>query len=342
MRKGYTISLAVVGVAACVAALAFTSAPSATKMFKNRETENAFHSFIGKFSKSYGTIEEFQFRLAQFEKNQALINDHNSANSGDTFLVGTNKFADWTPAEYKRLLGYKSTEKAGVIEEIATASTRPAAVDWRTLGAVTGIKDQGQCGSCWAFSTVGGVEGYNAIKTGKLVSLSEQQLVDCCNSDRGFESQGCNGGAMEEGIQFATTYGLTTEAAYAYTGVDGTCNLAALKTPAVKTTGLYSVPASDENALLNALANGPVSVAIEADTFVFQFYTKGIFNSKGCGTNLDHGVTAVGYGVTNGVTYYIVRNSWGASWGESGYIKIAAVAGDGICGIQMDAAQPQY
>jgi C1A family cysteine protease len=147
---------------------------------------------------------------------------------------------------------------------------------------------------------------------------------------------------MEEGITFATKYGIVLETSYPYKGVTGTCETSALSVPAVTAPGLYQVPQSNKNALLNALANGPVSVAIEADTFVFQFYRGGVFNNKGCGTQLDHGVVAVGYGNLKGQDYYIVRNSWGASWGESGYIKIAAVEGDGICGVQMDPSQPQY
>jgi KDEL-tailed cysteine endopeptidase len=342
MRKGYTISLAIVGVAACVAAIAFTSGPSATQMYKTKAVENEFHSFIGKFSKSYGTVQEFQFRLAQFEKNHEQILNHNSANSGETYLLEVNKFADMTNAEYKKLLGYKRQARTEELTATTVGATRPASIDWRTAGAVNAVKDQGSCGSCWAFSTIAGVEGWNAIKSGNLISLSEQELVDCCNKDRGFESEGCNGGDMSEGITFTTTYGVATEQAYGYKGVTGTCQTSLVSAPAVTTTGLYNVPAGDMDALLDALVNGPVSVAIEADTFVFQFYRSGVFNNTGCGTDLDHGVTAVGYGNENGQNYYIVRNSWGASWGMSGYIKIAAVAGNGICGIQMDAAQPKY
>jgi C1A family cysteine protease len=336
MRKGFAITLAVVGVAATVAVIALSDAPQYTKLFSSMDMKAdnfEFANFLAKYGKSYGTKEEFQFRFEQYMKNMAQIRVANSQND-NTFVLSANKFTDYTPEEYRRLLGYQPNYVSGEVRELDTVNI-PASVNWVDQGAVTPVKDQGQCGSCWAFSSTGALEGHHFIQTGKLVSLSEQQLVDC---DRGDGNEGCNGGDMATAFTYAQTHGLDTEGDYPYEGVDGKCRVKG--SGAVKSTSHVNVKAGSVAALKAALALGPVSVAIEADTFVFQFYNNGVLNSKSCGTNLDHGVLAVGYGTENGQDYYLVKNSWGASWGIKGYIKIAAVEGDGICGIQMDAVYP--
>jgi cathepsin L len=184
------------------------------------------------------------------------------------------------------------------------------------------------------------MEGAWAIKTGTLLSLSEQQLVDCAGGQYG--NLGCDGGDMGTAFDYAHDNGMELESAYPYTAMDGTCaydNTQVKATP----TGKVFVGQNNALALKTAIAVGPVSVAIEADTFVFQFYSSGILNSKACGTNLDHGVVAVGYGVdASNKPYYIVRNSWGTSWGQKGYVNIAIVDGAGICGIQMEPVYPTF
>jgi C1A family cysteine protease len=186
------VPLAIVGVAACVAVYAVNQNTAATSLFTPMTTEDhQFMAHVAKHGKSYGTKEEFEFRSAQFKENMAEINLINSEN-GNTFSLAANKFADWTKAEYKKLLGTKpSTGARNEVELEATAI--PASLDWRTKNVVQKVKDQGQCGSCWAFSGIGALESAHAIKTGNLLSLSEQQIVDCARGGR-YYSQGCNGG----------------------------------------------------------------------------------------------------------------------------------------------------
>jgi len=337
MRKGYA-SLCVVGIAATVAVYALTSmeAPKSTSFNTLTSEDMEFMKFVAKYGKSYGTKEEYEFRLQQFKTAYSTIQTENSKN-GNTFTVGVNKFADLTNSEYKKMLGYRRAGlKANSPEKKLPTDNLPASVDWREKGAVNAVKDQGQCGSCWAFSSIAAIEGHHAVKTGNLLSLSEQQLVDCSKNG----NEGCNGGDMSLAFQYAETEGLELEADYPYEGVDGSCRATAAKEK-VKVTADNAVPVNDAAQLKAAIAEGPVSVAIEADTMVFQFYSGGIFNSDSCGTNLDHGVAAVGYGSENGSDYYIVRNSWGSWWGEQGYIRIAVKDGQGICGIQMEPVYPE-
>lgn len=197
-----------------------------------------------------------------------------------------------------------------------------------------------RAGCCWAFSAVAAVEGITKLSTGKLISLSEQEVVDC---DTKGEDQGCNGGLMDDAFKFIIKNGgLTTEANYPYTAADGTCSTQKSKSHAATISGYEDVPADSEAALMKAVANQPVSVAIDAGGFAFQMYSSGVFTGD-CGTDLDHGVTAVGYGTaSDGTKYWLVKNSWGSSWGEHGYIRMErdVDAKEGLCGIAMEASYP--
>jgi len=286
-------------------------------------------------NKLYMSSEEDSLRYQIYKSNVLKIQDHNiRANNGEfTFVVGINQFADLSQSEFKAIyLGTTPNRKPTNIKTLPT--TVPASVDWRTNNAVSEVKNQGTCGSCWAFSTVGSLEGLHAIKTGSLVEFSEQQLVDCSTS---FGNEGCNGGMMDFAFQYVEKNGIETESDYPYTGSDDTCAASSSKT-SWKINGFVDVPQNVSAQLKAAVALNPVAVAIEADGFWFQFYFGGIFNSS-CGTNLDHGVLAVGYGTESGQNFWIVKNSWGGSWGESGYIRIADNGdGPGLCGIQMSAS----
>jgi len=321
---------------ALIAALCVAS--GSASQLTEQEYQGLFTTFIAQHSKTYST-EEFFSRYNTFKANLDRVRAHNS-DANNTFKLGINSFADMTAAEFKATkLGYVAREDSYYREKNQVDLSNvdaPTSLDWRnTANVVTPVKDQGQCGSCWAFSTTGSIEGATGIATGVLTSLSEQQLVDC---SRAYGNLACNGGLMDDAFKYViANKGLATEAAYPYTGKGGLCDStkSAKKNSPIKS--YVDVKKGDENALLQAVAIGPVSVAIEADQLAFQLYSSGILSSN-CGTSLDHGVLTVGYGTESGVDYWIVKNSWGASWGEKGYIRIAR--GKGLCGIALQASYP--
>ncbi|KAF2295049.1 hypothetical protein GH714_031246 [Hevea brasiliensis] len=270
--------------------------------------------------------------------NVQFIDYFNSRNL--SYKLTDNQFADMGNDEFKSIyLGYTTDGRKKPNLKYLNYTDLPTAVDWRKKGAVTPIKDQGKCGSCWAFSAVAAIEGINKIKTGKLVSLSEQELVDC---DVDKDNQGCSGGYMEKAFAFVNKIGgLTTENNYPYNGKDNPCEKEKIKDYAVTISGYKTVPANSEKSLQAAVGNQPVSVAIDAAGYEFQLYSGGIFSGF-CGVILNHGVTAVGYGEIGDEKYWLVKNSWGKDWGEDGYIRMKRDSGNekGICGIAMEASYP--
>jgi len=301
------------------------------------EYQYQFAKFQASHNKTYSRA-EFNKRYNVFKANYDTIVSHNLKHS--TWSMAVNEYADLTWDEFKATkLGYKkiTTTLPRKTVDLSGLVTVPDEIDWTTKGAVTAVKNQGSCGSCWSFSTTGSIEGAVAIKTGKLVSLSEQQLVDCSGS---FGNQGCNGGLMDDAFQYViSNKGLCAESDYPYTAADGTCQTSC--TPVSTISSYTDVAQNNEDALKAAVAQQPVSVAIEADQSGFQFYSGGVFNGA-CGTALDHGVLAVGYGVdsSSGLKYWKVKNSWGSSWGESGYIRmVRGIGSSGQCGI---ASEPSY
>jgi len=310
-----------------------------------------FDSWKRAHNKSYSSAAEEAEALLAWESNDAIIKEHNA--KGLSYWLGHNEFSDLTWEKFNAF--YMSSSSALYLnrapinsqrvfvqpaETVDTVESAPDSKDWVTDGAVTDIKNQGRCGSCWAFSAIGAVEGAFEIASGKLTSLSEQSLVSC---DKG-QDHGCQGGLMDNAFEFiASKNGIPTEDDYPYTsgeGQTGTCDAAKAAKKAVTVTGHKDVPQGDEDALLEAAGKQPVSIAIEADKSAFQLYKGGVLDSALCGKRLDHGVLLVGYGndADSGKDFWKVKNSWGASWGEEGYIRM--VRGKNMCGIAQSASYP--
>jgi len=337
-------------VIAILATLPLTMCHQVTKP-NNVTSKSMYHLFLETVLKY-----DYQLNAHNYDKTyQTFLQNYNhisdsNANFANTHLSDITQFIFMSPDEFTQYIGVDrnrqyfqkqhemrmQTLSDNFVSDLSL-SALPQSVDWRTVGAVTPVKNQGQCGSCWAFSTTGSVEGANFIATKNLVPLSEQQLVDCSSS---YGNNGCNGGLMDYGFQYIRDKGICSEASYPYTAVTGTCQTTCKPViPPATVTGYTDVPANNMNALQEAVAMQPVSVAIEADQQVFQFYSGGVLTGT-CGTNLDHGVLVVGYDTASNPPYWIVKNSWGASWGESGYIRIAMTSGTGLCGINMMASYP--
>ena len=298
-------------------------------------------------AKKYDTSSTEASALAAFASNDAIIKEHNHKDL--SYKLGHNEFSDMTWDEFHATvmnggLHLNRAPKNMMRTFIQSDAPMADAVDWVAAGAVTPVKNQDRCGSCWAFSTTGSVEGALFIASKKLVSLSEEDLVQCDHVD-----SGCQGGLMDNGFDYISKNGICSEADYPYTsgsGTTGTCKSPTCS-PVATLTGHMDVPKGDEKALKAAISNAPVSVSIEADKSAFQLYKSGVLDSPDCGEQLDHGVLAVGYGTdtrsiwhpfATGKDYYKVKNSWGTTWGESGYLRM--VQGKNMCGIASQASYP--
>lgn len=312
--------------------------------FSGSELINQFNAWKAEHGKSYATADLEAKALAAFSENQGIIEAHNAR--GLSYTLGHNAYSDLTWDEFSTTVMSelflnkvpKNVRRVHLTGKNGNPAAVPDSVDWVKQGAVTPIKNQAQCGSCWAFSTTGSIEGALAIETGKLVSLSEEQLVQCDHNG----DQGCNGGLMDNAFEWVQRgNALCTEADYPYSsgsGITGTCKKTC--TGEVTISGHTDVPRDDEEALKSAVAQQPVSIAIEADKSAFQLYRSGVLDSSSCGTQLDHGVLIVGYGTdsSTGKDYWKVKNSWGATWGESGYVRM--VRGKNMCGLAQQASYP--
>jgi C1A family cysteine protease len=312
-------------------------------LFNDNDEWKQFSNFQERFAKKYESIHELENRFQIFKTNLRNIIIHNMDRS-QNFTMGVNQFTDLTPEEFKSLYvgtGIQTTVGGTSCGSYSnSASGTPASIDWRTKGAVTSVKDQGQCGSCWTFSSTGAVEGAWAIAKGQLIDFSEEQLVECAGIKYG--SMGCNGGSMEGAFNYIIANGQCTASSYPYTSGTGQSGSCKSCSAVAHLSSCSDVKPNDQLSLKAAVARQPVSVAIEADTRYFQSYSSGVLTSSSCGTNLDHGVLAVGYGTENGIDYWLVKNSWSTSWGDNGYVKIARSSSTndpGICGI---AKQPSF
>lgn len=301
------------------------------------KTFELFQKWASVHNKQYGTVQEMTYRIGLFYKTLLKVTAHNK--SGATWTEGLNQFSDMTLEEVKaKYFGLAANNDYNEENVRIFPEDTPVAndIDWNAAGAVTPVKNQGNCGSCWAFSATGALEGLYFLTVGQkqtLLSFSEQQLVDCSGS---YGNQGCNGGLMNNAFQFVIKNGIDTETQYPYKAVQGTCQKMTATWTGLKS--FFNVQKKSSSQLVKALNQQPVSVAIHADTIIN--YTGGVYSNPACGTQLDHGVLATGY--TSDV--WIVKNSWGTSWGEQGYIQFSRTADPdwlgGECGILLAASCP--
>ncbi|KAK7107254.1 procathepsin L-like [Littorina saxatilis] len=310
--------------------------------------EETWSNFKVAYGRQYSSKAVEAYRFQTFVSNLKKIEQHNSLfqNGNTTYWMGINQFADMSVEEYR------AHNKLKPVKRTASRTLKclpfqsplnyqlPATVDWRKKGYVTPVKNQGQCGSCWAFSTTGSMEGQYYRKTKSLVSLSEQQLVDCAGP---FGTQGCNGG--DEPLAYAyinNAGGIDKDIDYPYESQDGQCRFLKNKVVA-RVTGCYDVTEGSEQELQSAVSSqGPVSVNIDANHDSFQFYSGGVYVEQSCQNgpeDLDHAVLAVGYGTMGGQDYWIVKNSWGGQWGLQGYIMMARNKNN-MCGVATEANFP--
>lgn len=278
--------------------------------------------------------DEYDFRFNIFKSNLATIQQHNE-NTEKTFTMGLNQFSALTSEEFSaKFNGYENVQKPKSFTILDTTNL-PSSVNWTAAGAVTSIKNQGECGSCWSFSTCGSMEGLNAILNNQLISLSEQQIMDCSYEYGNF---GCDGGDMTRALEYTAAKGLESLSDYPYTAKNSIFCKYNKSEVVFQNTGHTNVPPKNVTQLMAAVVQQPISVAVQADQAAWQHYQSGIVTSN-CGQMLDHGVLVVGYGTSEeGVDFWNVKNSWGQTWGMEGYILIERGDSD-LCGI-LD--QPTY
>jgi len=286
------------------------------------------------------SIENFKENLRKSQEHNEMMHHKN-----ETYETSLNEFAMLSHEEFIRhYLNDKlnETRPNSTAEDVPPTTQNdfkriPDKFDWRSFGLVTSVKSQGSCGTCWSFTNVGAVETIYANKYGKLIELSNQDLNDCLKSGQ-YKNWGCNGGYPSNGFYYAYSKGLVEESVVPYRVRDGLCNKN-LHTKRFKITGYANIPYGDEEAIKVAVATyGPVTIAIDASEWGFAYYSHGIYSSYKCQKDLhNHAVLIVGYGSENGIDYWIIKNSWGPSWGVNGYMKLARNKNN-MCGVASMAS----
>jgi len=297
-----------------------------------------FNQWLMKNGKSYGNDDEKEYRYQNFKSNSSKVGE----NKSNSYRLGLNKFADLNSTEFAaKYLGFNETayrlktqkKNYKSLNHIKASEEK----DWVEEDKVNAVKDQGACGSCWAFSATAALETRKALDSGELPIFSEQALVDCGGE---YGTYGCSGGFMDPAFQWSAEHGMVNSRDYPYTARDGSCKVDSMNTVKVNKS-YFDVPVDNNQELVNAISETVVSVAIAAEPM--QLYTGGVFDDWSCGNQLDHGVAAVGYGVDSetGKKFYKIRNSWGGDWGEFGYVRFERRdSGEGMCGVTNAASYP--
>ncbi|OMJ81321.1 hypothetical protein SteCoe_18244 [Stentor coeruleus] len=337
MKKGVFIGLGVIGM---IVVVGMMKNPLIYERYQVELEE--FESFMSSYGKVYKDDDEKLMRFRVFKDNLSYIRVINLENH--SWTLAANFFSDLTFEEFSNIQLDKSLNDEtnenpdfNILSSNEKSLNLPNSIDWRAKNAVTPIKNQQSCGCGWAFATTASVEGAWKINGHPLISMSEQQLVDCSSS---YGNKGCTSGTIVNALKYVQANGLANETAYPYTASTKLCSKSKAALVVAKISSYNSVQSSSSNSLMTAIVNQPIAVAVDANPTYWQFYSSGVIDGN-CGTTINHNVLVVGYFTIAGQTpYYVCKNSWGPSWGMSGYVQISIVDGLGTCGIQTSPAYP--
>lgn len=307
-------------------------------MISTNSADSEYEAYLASYGKSYNSVSEFEYRKSIFYAAKEFIEAENA--KGNSYTLGLNKFADWTLEEFKQLLGYRGDSHCIDTAYEKVEAKADETIDWEAKGAVSHVKNQGSCGSCWTFSAVGSLEGAHAIASGfptPVQEFSEQQLVDC--ADNG--NYGCNGGEMYLAFEWYQSHGACFEEDYPYTARDGTCKDSSCSSDSAPISDSVCYVNNDPSRIHSELEHGPLALGVAAGNQYFMYYKSGVLDNENCSGGLDHGVLLAGYIAERDA--WKVKNSWGPDWGESGYIYLKdnhKAGTPGVCGVNEEISRP--